>query len=102
MAPEQVRILTITDRVNDYAYDLEKGLTAQGFRVKVDDRNEKIGKKIREGQIEKVPYMLVIGDKEAEADQVAVRHRAEGDLGVMSKADFASLLKDVVDSKAKK
>lgn len=102
MAPEQVRILTITDRVNGYAYDLEKGLTAQGFRVKVDDRNEKIGKKIREGQIEKVPYMLVIGDKEAEADQVAVRHRAEGDLGVMSKADFASLLKDVVDSKAKK
>jgi threonyl-tRNA synthetase len=102
MAPEQVRILTITDRVNDYAYALEKELTAQGFRVEVDDRNEKIGKKIREGQVEKVPYMLVIGDKEAEAGQVAVRHRAEGDLGVMSKADFSALLHDVVDSKAKK
>ncbi len=102
MAPEQVRILTITDRVNDYAYALKKELFAQGFRVEVDDRNEKIGKKIREAQVEKVPYMLVVGDKEAEAGQVAVRHRADGDLGAMSKADFAALLKDVVDSKAKK
>ena len=102
MAPEQVRILTITDRANDYAYELKKELFAQGFRVEVDDRNEKIGKKIREGQIEKVPYMLVIGDKEAESNQVAVRHRADGDLGVMSKADFITLLRDVVDSKAKK
>ena len=102
MAPEQVRILTITDRVNDYAYALKKELFAQGFRVEVDDRNEKIGKKIREAQVEKVPYMLVVGDKEAEAGQVAVRHRADGDLGAMSKADFAALLKDVVGSKAKK
>ena len=102
MAPEQVRILTITDRANDYAYALKKELFAQGFRVEVDDRNEKIGKKIRDAQMEKVPYMLVIGDKEAEAGQVAVRHRADGDLGVMSKADFTALLKGIVDSKAKK
>lgn len=102
MAPEQVRILTITDRVDDYAYELKKQLSDMGFRAEVDDRNEKIGKKIREGQIEKIPYMLVIGDKEAEAGQVAVRHRAEGDLGVMSRDEFAALLKDVVDTKAKK
>ena len=102
MAPEQVRILTITDRVNDYACDLQKKLSDMGFRVEVDDRNEKIGKKIREGQIEKIPYMLVLGDKEAEAGQVAVRHRAEGDLGVMSADAFAALLREVVESKAKK
>ncbi len=102
MAPEQVRILTITSRVDDYAYDLKKKLSAMGFRAEVDDRNEKIGKKIREGQLEKVPYMLVIGDKEAEAGQVAVRHRADGDLGVMSAEEFTAVLKEVVDSKAKK
>ena len=73
-----------------------------GFRAEVDDRNEKIGKKIREGQIEKIPYMLVVGDKEAEAGQVAVRHRVEGDLGVMSADAFAALLREVVDTKAKK
>lgn len=102
MAPEQVRIMTITDRVNDYARDLQSELSALGFRAEVDERNEKIGKKIREGQMEKVPFMLVVGDKEAEAGQVAVRHRIDGDLGVMSKEDFASLLKDIVNSKAKK
>ena len=102
MAPEQVRILTITSRVDDYAYVLKKKLSAMGFRAEVDDRNEKIGKKIREGQLEKVPYMLVIGDKEAEAGQVAVRHRADGDLGVMSAEEFTAVLKEVVDSKAKK
>lgn len=102
MAPEQVRVLTITDRANGYAYDLQKELSEQGFRVEVDDRNEKVGKKIREAQLEKVPYMLVVGDKEATDGAVAVRHRAEGDLGVMSRGDFAVLLRDVVDSKAKK
>lgn len=102
MAPEQIRILTITDRVNEYARNLKDELFAKGYRVEVDERNEKIGKKIREAQIEKVPYMLVIGDKEAEAGQVAVRHRADGDLGVMSKADFEEMIRKVVDSKAKK
>ncbi|XAY16867.1 threonine--tRNA ligase [Bengtsoniella intestinalis] len=102
MAPEQVRILTITDRVDDYAYELKKKFTAMGLRAEVDDRNEKIGKKIREGQLEKVPYMLIIGDKEAEDGLVAARHRAEGDLGVMSADDFAALIKEVVDTKATK
>ena len=102
MAPEQVRILTVTDRVNGYAFDLKKQLSSQGFRVEVDDRNEKIGRKIRDAQMEKVPYMLVLGDKEAESGQVAVRHRSEGDLGVMQADEFAALLDGVVKSKEKK
>ena len=102
MAPEQVRILTVTDRVNGYAFDLKKQLSARGFRVEVDDRNEKIGRKIRDAQMEKVPYMLVLGDKEAESGQVAVRHRSEGDLGVMQADEFAALLDGVVKHKEKK
>ena len=68
----------------------------------VDYRNEKIGKKIREAQMEKVPYMLVVGDRDMENGTVSPRHRADGDLGAMSMEAFIALLKDVVDSKAKK
>jgi threonyl-tRNA synthetase len=102
MAPEQVRLMTITDRANDYAYEYQKQLRAAGFRVEVDDRNEKIGKKIRDGQIEKIPYMLVIGDQEAASGEVNVRHRADGNLGNMTKDAFQAMLKDVVDQKLKK
>ena len=102
MAPEQVRILTITDRANDYAYDLKAKLFALGCRVEVDDRNEKIGKKIREAQMEKVPYMLVVGDRDVENGTVSVRHRAEGDLGAMTYDQFAALFTDVVANKLKK
>ena len=102
MAPEQVRILTITDRANDYAYGLKEKLFALGCRVEVDDRNEKIGKKIREGQMEKVPYMLVVGDRDVENGTVSVRHRAEGDLGAMTYDQFAELFTDVVANKLKK
>ena len=102
MAPEQVRILTITDRANDYAYGLKEKLFALGCRVEVDDRNEKIGKKIREAQMEKVPYMLVVGDRDVENGTVSVRHRAEGDLGAMSYDQFAAMFTDVVANKMKK
>ena len=102
LAPVQVKVLPITDRALEYANELSAALDARGFRVEVDDRNEKIGKKIRETTLEKVPYMLVVGDKEAEDGTVSVRHRAEGDLGVMSQADFIAMLRDVVDSKARK
>ena len=97
--PVQVKVLPITDRALEYADQIAKQLDAAGFRVEVDGRNEKIGKKIREAQLEKVPYMLVIGDKEAEAGTVSVRHRADGDLGVMPLADFQKMLKDDVDNK---
>ena len=70
--------------------------------MEVDYRNEKIGKKIREAQLEKVPYMVVVGDRDMENGTVSPRHRADGDLGAMSMEDFTALLKDVVDSKAKK
>ena len=102
MAPEQVRFLPVTDRAADYCAEKAKVLEGMGYRVEVDYRNEKIGKKIREAQLEKVPYMLVVGDRDMENGTVSPRHRAEGDLGAMSFEDFAALLKDVVDSKAKK
>ena len=102
MAPEQVRFLPVTDRAADYCAEAAKALEAQGFRVEVDYRNEKIGKKIRDAQMEKVPYMVVVGDRDMENGTVSPRHRADGDLGAMSMADFAAMLHEVVDSKAKK
>ena len=102
MAPEQVRFLPVTDRAADYCADLARQLEDKGFRVDVDYRNEKIGKKIREAQMDKVPYMLVIGDRDMENGTVSPRHRADGDLGAMSFDEFVALLTDVVASKAKK
>ncbi len=102
MSPEQVRFLPVTDRASDYCAEQAKKLEALGFRVEVDYRNEKIGKKIREAQLEKIPYMVVVGDRDMENGTVSPRHRADGDLGAMSMEDFTALLKDVVDSKAKK
>ena len=102
MAPEQVRFLPVTDRAADYCADAAKALEAQGFRVEVDYRNEKIGRKIRDAQVEKVPYMVVVGDRDMENGTVSPRHRVDGDLGAMSLDDFTALLREVVDSKAKK
>ncbi len=102
MSPEQVRILPVTDRAADYAAQIRSSLEAQGFRAEADYRNEKISKKIRDAQMEKVPYMLVVGDRDMEAGTVSVRHRAEGDLGAMTSAAFANLLREVVDQKLKK
>ena len=102
MAPEQVRFLPVTDRAGDYCADAAKKLEALGYRVEVDYRNEKIGKKIREAQIDKVPYMVVVGDRDIENATVSPRHRADGDLGAMSLEDFTALLRDVVDNKLRK
>ncbi len=102
MAPEQVRFLPVTDRAADYCADKAKALEAMGFRVEVDYRNEKIGKKIREAQLDKVPYMLVVGDRDMENGTVSPRHRADGDLGAMAFDEFVSVLKEVVDTKEKK
>ncbi len=102
MAPEQVRFLPVTDRAADYCADAAKALEGQGFRVEVDYRNEKIGKKIRDAQMEKVPYMVVVGDRDMENGTVSPRHRTDGDLGAMSLDAFVALLRQVVDSKAKK
>jgi threonine--tRNA ligase len=102
MAPEQVRFLPVTDRAADYCAEQAKKLEDMGFRVEVDYRNEKIGRKIRDAQMEKVPYMLVVGDRDMENGTVSPRHRADGDLGAMSMDEFSALLKQVVDNKEKK
>ena len=102
MAPEQVRVLSVTDRAADYAKELSDKLCEMGYRATADLTGEKIGKKIRLAQMEKIPYMLVVGDRDMADQTVSVRHRAEGDLGAMSFDAFAALLKDVVDSKARK
>ena len=88
LAPVQAKILPITDAQKEYAREYAKVLRANGVMVEVDDRNEKIGYKIREAQLEKVPYMLIVGEKEIESGAVAVRSRKEGDLGQVSKEDF--------------
>ncbi|MBQ2888031.1 MAG: threonine--tRNA ligase, partial [Firmicutes bacterium] len=90
LSPVQVKVLTITENQNDYAYQLAADLKAQGLRVEVDARNEKIGYKIREARNQKTPYMLVVGGKEAEAGTVAVRKRGSEESTVMSVAEFAA------------
>ncbi len=102
MAPEQVRFLPVTDRAADYCAGQAKKLEDLGYRVTVDYRNEKIGRKIRDAQLEKIPYMLVVGDRDMENGTVSPRHRADGDLGAMSMNGFTALLKSVVDNKEKK
>ena len=101
LSPIQAKILPITDRQLAYANELASKMKEQGIRVSVDDRSEKIGYKIREAQLEKVPYMLVIGDKEMEAGQVALRRRDKGDMGVVSAEEFiATILDDIANKTA--
>jgi threonyl-tRNA synthetase len=88
LAPQQAVVMTITDSQREYALELEKRLQKSGLRVKADLRNEKIGFKIREHTLQKVPYLLVVGDKEVEADSVAVRTRSGENLGTMTVDEF--------------
>ena len=99
LSPVQVTVLPVTDRASEYADQVAKELDAQGFRVEVDHRSEKIGKKIREATMEKVPYMLVVGDRDMENGTVSPRHRTGEDLGGMSLEQFAAVLKEEVDTK---
>ena len=101
LSPVQVKLLPVTDRAMDYAKNVAAQLDSQGFRVEVDGRNEKIGKKIREATLEKIPFMLVEGDRDMEAGTVSIRTRTGEDLGAMSLADFAAKLHEIVDSKAR-
>ena len=100
LSPVQVKLLPVTDRAMDYAKNVAAQLDSQGFRVEVDGRNEKIGKKIREATLEKIPYMLVVGDRDMENKTVSVRTRGGEDLGAMPLADFAAKLHEIVDSLA--
>ena len=99
LSPVQVKILPVTDRASGYADEVQQKLDALGFRAEVDHRSEKIGKKIREATLEKVPYMLVVGDRDMENGTVSPRHRTGEDLGAMSFDNFAALLKEEVETK---
>ena len=100
LAPVQVKVMTITDRSRDWAVEVAKRLDAAGIRVETDLRNEKIGYKIREAQGQKIPYMLVIGDKEAEAGAVAVRTRAGGDKGAMPLDEFTAMIMEQIKTRS--
>ncbi len=97
LTPDQVCILPISERFNDYAKSVAKELKKHDIRVLVDDRNEKIGRKIRDNEMKRVPYMLIVGEKEAENGEVSVRKQGEGDKGSMKIANFAALLNSEVD-----
>jgi threonyl-tRNA synthetase len=100
LAPEQVRLLPIADRHTPWCEDLKTRMVAMGFRATVDARSEKTGKKVAEGQVAKVPYMLVVGDRDIDAGNVSVRHREKGDLGPRPAEQFLADLKAEVESRA--
>jgi threonyl-tRNA synthetase len=100
LAPVQVAVLPITDRVNNYAAEVAAVLRKSGLRVETNLRSEKIGAKIRDAQMQKVPFMLVLGDREMEQGNVAVRERLQGDLGVMSTDDFVEMARKLVELRA--
>ena len=97
LTPDQVSILPISEKFNDYAYEVKRQLEAEELSVLVDDRNEKIGRKIRDTELKRIPYMLIVGEKEAENNEVSVRKQGEGDKGSMKIATFAALLNDEVE-----
>ena len=99
IAPVQATVLPISEKFNDYAHEIKKSMEEKGFRVETDDRAEKIGFKIREAQLMKIPYMLVVGEKEVEEGLVSVRKRDEGDLGQMSMEAFVDRLAEEVSNK---
>lgn len=99
LAPVQVKILTISDKQKEYADELVKQFMKEGIRAELDDREEKIGYKIREAQLQKIPYMLIIGEKEVEANAVGVRARKEGDIGQMPVKEFISKIKEEIEEK---
>ncbi|MFC7680143.1 threonine--tRNA ligase [Paenibacillus sp. GCM10028914] len=99
LAPVQVKLLPVSENYIDYAYQVKKFLEESGIRIEVDMRNEKLGYKIREAQLEKVPYMLVLGEQEKNFGQVSVRKRGEGDLGLQSVNEIAELIKEEIRNK---
>jgi threonyl-tRNA synthetase len=102
LAPVQVAVLPITDRINEYADAVAVKLRAAGLRVEVNLRNDKIGAKIRDAQLQKVPFMLVLGDREMEEGTVAVRERLKGDIGAMSLNEFEEMARRLVKTRALK
>ncbi|PYS42014.1 MAG: threonine--tRNA ligase, partial [Acidobacteria bacterium] len=100
LAPVQVTVLPITDRINEYAEKVAQELRGAGLRVEVNVRSDKIGAKIRDAQLQKIPFMLVLGDRELQENKVAVRERSQGDIGAMSLDDFKELARRLVETRA--
>ncbi len=100
LAPVQVAVLPITDRVNEYAEEVARELRSTGLRVEANLRSEKVGAKIRDAQLQKIPFMLVLGDREMEQKVVAVRERSRGDIGVMTLADFKEMTRRLIEARA--
>ena len=100
LAPVQVKVLPISGNFQQYAEEVTEKLRNAGLRVELDDRNEKIGYRIREAQLQKTPYMLVLGEKEQQAQLVAVRHRKDGDIGTMSAEEFIARINKEVEEKS--
>ncbi len=98
LTPDQVVILPISEKFNEYAYKIAQEMDMKDVRVIVDDRNEKIGRKIRDNELKRIPYMLIVGEKEAEKGEVSVRKQGEGDKGAMTVADFITLINNEVES----
>lgn len=98
LTPDQAVVLPISEKFNDYAHEIAKELNRKEVRVLVDDRNEKIGRKIRDNELKRIPYMLIVGEKEAENQEVSVRRQGEGDKGSMSVAAFADMINEEVDN----
>lgn len=98
LTPDQVVILPISEKFNDYAHRVAADLNAQDIRVQVDDRNEKIGRKIRDNELKRIPYMLIVGEKEAENGEVSVRKQGAGDVGTVRVAEFAKMITDEVNA----
>jgi threonyl-tRNA synthetase len=92
LAPDQAIVLPISEKFNDYAYEVARRLNEADVRTIVDDRNEKIGRKIRDNELRRIPYLLIVGEKEAENDEVSVRKQGEGDKGSMKISNFAAEL----------
>ena len=99
LAPIQVEVITVSEKQNDYAKEIFDKLDKAGIRVEYDERNEKVGYKIREAQLQKIPYMLVLGDDEVAEKNITVRHRKLGDLGKMQLDDFINMLNSEIKSK---
>jgi len=102
LSPKHVTIIPIADRHHNYAADVYKQLKGRGFRVYLDDRSESVNHKIREAQLSKVPYMLILGDKEQEAENIAVRARGQGDIGTMKTDSFMAKLSEEIEKKSLK
>ena len=100
LAPVQIVVLPITDRINEYAEKIWKELKDSGFRVEINLKSDKIGAKIRDAQLQKVPFMLVLGDKELEENKIAVREKVKGDIGQMTLEEFKEMARRLKETRA--